>query len=248
MPTARSQSLSFVIHVVTIALLVILTSNSLRTPPQIQPRPYHYTPIAPLPRIVVHVSEQRSGGSNNSLAPARHGTPPPRSFRTFIPPATHPHPQIEMPATIDFDVPTLVADTSLIGDPLSKLRDGAFGDKKGKGIGNYPGDDGIGDTPGGKPGISGRIGEPTRAAQVIYRVEPEFSEDARKAKFQGMVVLMIEIGTDGKAHDLKVAVPAGLGLDQKAIEAVSKWRFRPALRGSAPIVSTARVEVYFHLL
>ena len=88
----------------------------------------------------------------------------------------------------------------------------------------------------------------TTPAKVIYQVDPEFSEDARKAKFQGMVVMMIEIGVDGRAHNPKVVQNPGLGLDAKAVEAVAQWRFRPAFRGKTPVASTARVEVYFHLL
>src|SRR5271166_6619106 len=102
MPTTRSQSLSLALHVVTIALLVILTSQSFRTPPRITART-HVVPLAPLPRAVVHITGQRAGGSNTSLAPARHGVVPPRSYRAFIPPTTHPHPSIAIPITVDFD-------------------------------------------------------------------------------------------------------------------------------------------------
>ena len=82
---------------------------------------------------------------------------------------------------------------------------------------------------------------------MIYQPEPEFSEQARKAKFQGYVVLMIEIGTDGLAHNLRIVESPGLGLEEKAIEAVQRWRFRPAMRGNTPILRTARVEVFFHI-
>jgi TonB family protein len=150
-------------------------------------------------------------------------------------------------ASIDFDVPAMHVGLQNIGDPFASLAAGGFGKQGRGGIGNVPGCCGIGDD-GGKPGLCGGIGQPTRPAELTYRVEPEFSEEARKAKFQGMVVLMIEIGVDGRAHNLKLVQPIGLGLDQKAIEAVAQWRFRPAQRGGKPLASTARVEVFFHLL
>jgi len=195
---------------------------------------------------VVHVTEDRGGGSNTSAAPARRGIPPPRSYRTFIPPMTHPDPKLAMLESIDFDVPVIDAGTANFGDPFSRLANGGLGDQGGHTIGNRPGGPGVGD--GAGPNGSGRFGVPIRPAELIYRVDPEFSEDARKARFQGTVVLMIEVGTDGRAHNPKVIENPGLGLDEKAIEAVQQWRFRPAQRGGTPLVSTARIEVHFHLM
>src|SRR5205823_643487 len=84
--------------------------------------------------------------------------------------------------------------------------------------------------------------------RLIYKIEPEFSEEARKAKFQGTVVLAIEVDESGRAINMRVLSSPGLGLDQKAIEAVAQWRFRPALQGGKAVASSARVEVNFRLL
>jgi TonB family protein len=84
--------------------------------------------------------------------------------------------------------------------------------------------------------------------RLLYRVEPEFSEEARKAKYQGVVVLYIDIDTKGRARNIRVARQLGLGLDEKAVEAVSEWRFRPAYLDGKPVVASAVVEVNFHLL
>lgn len=247
MPNARSQSLSLALHILTLALLVVLSSSSFLTPPPpTTPKPAHTVLLAP-PRLLIHVADA-AGGSNTSAAPARRGIAPPRSSATFIPPITHPDPKLPILPTIDFDVPTLNVALPTIGDPLSKYTDGLFGDKGGGTIGNAPHGPGIGDDGGRKPGLSGRIGAPIQPARVIHQVDPEFSEEARKAKYQGMVVLLIEIGTDGRPHNPKVIEAAGLGLDQKAIEAVEQWRFRPAQQAGKPLVTTARVEVHFHLL
>jgi len=251
MPTARSQITSIVIHVLTIALLLFLTSHSFfvaLVPPN---KPQTATPVLLTPPKIIRVAvAERGGGSNTSSEPARRGVPPPRSNRIFIPPELRENPVIPIPVTIDYDVPAITIASNDIGNPLSKFGGPGTGDKRGKGIGDRPGGGpGIGDDGPGTPGFTGgRIGGPTKPAQLIYRVDPEFSEDARKAKFQGMVVLMIEIGVDGLPHNPKIVQSPGLGLDLKAIEAVTQWRFRPAVRGNTPVASTARVEVYFHLL
>ena len=79
-------------------------------------------------------------------------------------------------------------------------------------------------------------------------MEPEFSEEARRAKYQGTVVLRIEVGADGRPRDMQVVDNPGLGLDIKALEAVAQWRFHPALRGGQPVATTAMIELHFHLM
>jgi TonB family protein len=83
---------------------------------------------------------------------------------------------------------------------------------------------------------------------VLYQVEPEFSEEARKAKLQGVVILTGEVDTNGRLRNIRVTRALGLGLDEKAIEAVKQWRFRPGTREGKPVVSAAAIEVNFHLL
>jgi protein TonB len=234
-----------------IALLLFLTSHSFFTVPPPPLTRKTADPVVLLPPKLIRVTvAERGGGSNTSPEPARRGDPPPRSTQTFVPPETHPNPTIPIPVTIDFDVPVTTVALNIVGDPLSKYGDRGLGDKGGHRIGNVKDGDGIGDDPSGRPGFDtrGRIGSPTKPAVLIYRVDPEFSEDARKAKYQGMVVLMIDIGVDGRAHNPKIVQTPGLGLDVKAVEAVAQWRFRPASRDNKPVASTARVEVYFHLL
>ena len=245
MPAVRFQSLSLALHAIAVALALLLTARSLRVPPPIQLQPSQYVLLAPRP--FVRMPAARGGGSNSSGAPARQGIAPPRSYRTFVPPHTHPDPKLPMTPTIAFDVPKILLATTQYGDPFGKLAAGGFGTRGGHGIGDAPGGDGIGDEP-GAPGLSGRFGMPITPAALLYRVEPEFSEEARKARFQGMVVLMIDIGIDGRAHNLRVVESPGLGLDVKAVQAVEQWRFRPAQRGGRPLVSSARVEVHFHLM
>ncbi len=93
-----------------------------------------------------------------------------------------------------------------------------------------------------------RRGRGVTPPQLLYKVEPEFSEDARKAKYQGVVVLSIEVDASGTVRNVRVRQSLGLGLDEKAIEAVSRWRFRPGLFDGMPVVTEATVQVTFQLL
>jgi TonB family protein len=81
----------------------------------------------------------------------------------------------------------------------------------------------------------------------IFDPDPEYSEEARKLKQQGVVVLWVVIGVDGRPQQMKVQRSLGMGLDEKALEAVSKWRFKPAMRDGKPVPVAVNVEVSFRL-
>jgi len=83
--------------------------------------------------------------------------------------------------------------------------------------------------------------------QVIYNPEPSFSDQARKAKQQGEVVLLLVVGKDGRPYNIRVGQSLGMGLDEKAVEAVARWRFRPATLNGQPVATQIAVEVDFHL-
>lgn len=93
-----------------------------------------------------------------------------------------------------------------------------------------------------------RVGAGIKAPSVAYKVEPEYTETARAAKYQGTVLLYIEVGPDGAAHNIQVTRSLGLGLDEKAIEAVSQWKFNPATKDGQPVTVAATIEVNFKLL
>jgi TonB family protein len=80
------------------------------------------------------------------------------------------------------------------------------------------------------------------------KVEPDYSAEARAAKYSGTVILKAEIGSDGVPHSLQLLRPIGLGLDEKAVQAVSQWRFRPATKDDQPVAVAATIEVRFRLL
>ena len=84
--------------------------------------------------------------------------------------------------------------------------------------------------------------------ELLKKVEPEYSEEARKAKFQGVVVLYIVVDPNGNAVNPRVMKSLGLGLDEKAMEAVKQWKFKPGYKDGKAVAVAATVEVNFRLL
>jgi TonB family protein len=84
--------------------------------------------------------------------------------------------------------------------------------------------------------------------RVIHKVEPEYTEESRKANLQGTVVLTTFISIDGVPEGIKVVRPLGGGLDEKAVECLRQWRFRPAMNHDEPVVATITVEMDFRIL
>ena len=92
--------------------------------------------------------------------------------------------------------------------------------------------------------IGGDVSHPIK----LDTPQPGYSEAARKAKYSGSVLLSVVIDKDGNTRDIRVIKPLGYGLDEKAIEAVTNWRFRPAMKDGHPVAVQANIEVNFHLL
>lgn len=92
-----------------------------------------------------------------------------------------------------------------------------------------------------------KVGGDVSAPRVIYQPDPEYSERARKAGHQGSCVLRLIVGTDGKPYDISEVRTVGMGLDEKAIEAVRQWVFEPARRAGKPVAVQIDVEVSFRL-
>ncbi len=197
------------------------------------------------------------GGGTRSPLDASKGKLPKPAPRQFTPPRVDPIPDPKLPMA-----PTIVAENvpninaNNLGDPLSHLGVPSNGTGWGGGIGSgIGGGVGVGKGPGVGPGSGGgfgggayRIGGGVSPPSVLSKVEPEYSEEARKAKWQGTVVLQLVVDEHGMPQQMKVTRSLGLGLDQKAIEAVAKWRFKPGLKDGKPVPVIATIEVNFRLL
>ncbi len=200
------------------------------------------------------------GGGNLSPLDASKGKLP-KIAKQFVPPSAvvlNENPKLIMEPSIEVQPNAVLPMVALntLGDPMSLGRIPSNGPGSGAGIGSGKGGgvgsgSGRGVGPGSGGGIGGgayRIGGGVSAPAVLAKVEPEYSEEARKAKFQGTVMLYIEVDENGKPKNLRVVRALGLGLDEKAIEAVSRWKFRPGFKDGKAVTVAATVEVNFRLL
>jgi TonB family protein len=155
----------------------------------------------------------------------------------------------------ELKLPQMASNMPNWGDPQGVLGPPSNGPGTGGGIGSGEGT-GIGSGKGGGlgPGEGGgfgggaySVGGGVSAPIPIYKPEPAYSEEARKAKYQGTVVLWIVVDAQGSVTDAKVVRPLGLGLDEKALETVRTWKFKPALRNAVPVPVRVIVEVSFRL-
>ena len=202
------------------------------------------------------------GGGASSALPASRGRLPRFSLDPQLAPPTpiirNPNPILSVEPTVrvppDVSVPQV--DMNIFGDPFGADGPpsagpgvgGGIGSGRGTGVGSGRGS-GVG--PGSGGGIGGgvfRIGGGVSSPRVLFRVEPEYSEEARKAKYQGTVMLAVEVWEDGAAHNIRVLRSLGLGLDEKAVEAIKKWKFSPGRKDGKPVRVAAQIQVSFRLL
>jgi TonB family protein len=98
-----------------------------------------------------------------------------------------------------------------------------------------------------RPAMQSAAGGRTSSPVVISKHEPKYSPEARKARLQGTILLSLVVAVDGIPQDVKVVRGLGLGLDEKAVEAVQGWRFKPAMKGGEPVATRAQIEVNFQI-
>ncbi len=199
------------------------------------------------------------GGGNHSPIPATKGTPPKFSNVQLTPPVIvvpNPNPALPVDATALGPPVIKLPQSNHIGDLMSSnavipsngigSNGGAgSGSRNGLGSGNGPG---VGDgTDGGYGRGTYTAGNGVSAPRAIYDPDPEYSDEARKVHFQGVVVLYIVVDPMGRARDIRVTRSVGLGLDEKATDAVKKWKFEPGIKDGHPVAVGVNVEVNFRL-
>jgi TonB family protein len=205
------------------------------------------------PSLKPYEAEHRGGGGGGGRSPleASKGKLPKPAPRQFTPPRVDPtDSKLPMVPTIIGEVPTIAANN--YGDPLGKAGIPSNGTGFSGGIGSgIGGGIGPGTGPGANGGFGGsvyRIGGGVSMPSIIHKVEPEYSEEARKAKWQGTVTLNVIVDETGHARNIQVSQSLGLGLDQKAMEAVERWLFKPAMKDGKAVAVFATIQVTFHLL
>lgn len=218
-----------------------------------------------LPRLPAgkEIAGGGGGGGEHQPEPATQGKIPRWSMTRITPPLLTPRnltPKLVAEPTLlgPPELQVSSSDLANFGDPLSGLLSDSAGPGGGGGIGTGSGG-GIGSGTGGglgpgsgggtgggafRPGIGG-VGFPT----CIYCPAPQYSEDARKAKYQGTVVLQVIITSDGRATDIQIIKGPGLGLEDRAVEAARTWRFKAAIGPNGrPVATITLIEVNFRLL
>jgi protein TonB len=251
-------------HVVVIALIIGGTVLGHRMLPKIEAKPQSTTELIDPGDYALKPAKTQAGGGggggDRDVLQASKGRLPKFSMQQITPPTAvirNPNPKLAVEPTVVVPPDIKVAMNNLpnLGDPKSSAIIPSNGTGSGSGIGSGDGGGvGSGTGPGVGPGEGGGIGggifRPGRGVtppRPIYSPEPEFSEEARKAKYQGTCTLMIVVDTDGRPTNLRVVSSLGMGLDEKALETVRTWRFEPGQKDGHPVKVEMAVEVDFHL-
>ncbi|MCL5005220.1 MAG: energy transducer TonB [Acidobacteria bacterium] len=255
---------SFLVHTVVILAMVLPYYISRMLNP-VKPTNVQVVDISPyLPQLPASANKAGGGGGGGDRTPrpASKGKAPEFAKVQLAPP------QVEMPKL----KPLLPVQPTLLGPPELKLPQmamnaqwgdplqgvpgppsagpgfgGGIGSGEGTGIGSGKGGglgpgEGAG-TGGGAYSVGGNVSAPI----PIYKPEPPYSEEARKAKYQGTCVLWIVVDAQGNVQQAQVVKPLGMGLDENALRTVKTWKFKPAMRNGVPVPVRVMVEVSFRL-
>jgi periplasmic protein TonB len=258
---------STVVHLLAVVLIIGGTILGRRVVQQIT-KPHEVIALVapledtpPLPPSKTQAGGGGGGGDRDKFQ-APKGKLPKLAMEQITPPmmvVRNDHPKLAVEPTVVVPPQIKLASNNLpnLGDPMSHLPSGppSNGTGSGGGIGSGNGGGvGSGEGPGVGPGHGGgigggafKVGGGVSAPKAIYAPDPEYSEEARKAKYQGTCVLWLIVGPDGRARDIRVARTLGLGLDEKAMEAVKTWKFEPAMKDGKPVAVQINVEVTFRL-
>lgn len=106
--------------------------------------------------------------------------------------------------------------------------------------------------PGGIPTVASseklvHIGGPVKKPSVISSVEPEFSDAARAMQISGSVGIYLWVMEDGSPAHMRIVKPAGLGMDEQALLALSKYKFKPAMQDGKPVRVDLYIDVNFQI-
>ena len=261
----RSATLSMITHIVVLAGLIAGTIYLGRRVIE-KPKETVTLLAPPMDEPIIKPAKTQvgggGGGGDRSKFEAPKGHIPKPSMEQITPPAIvvrNDHPKLAVEPTVvippqvklAFNAPNLGNPTAPVmpaGPPSNGTGSGSgIGSGSGGGIGVGTGP-GVGEGHGG--GIGGgvfRVGGGVSAPKAIFSPDPEYSEEARKAKYQGTCILSLIVGPDGKPRDIHVYRSLGLGLDEKAVEAVHQWKFEPAQKDGRPVAVAINVEVTFRL-
>lgn len=259
-----SRMISIGVHAAVFAAIAAFLlwhpKNKVMVAQVVPPAPFNITPFMPI-QAAPTVSGGGGGGGDHDVLQAKVGKLPKISKVQFVPPdeiIRNPKPKLAVEPTVvmpqnlhlpNNNMPNLGDPTTTVKGPASNGTGSAGGIGSGMsgGIGSGSGA-GVGPGQGGGYGggvyhVGGGVTPPV----AIYAPEPEFSEQARMAKYQGSSVVEVIVDAKGMPRDARIIRPLGMGLDQKALEAVRQYRFKPAMLNGRPVPVMIDVVVDFHI-
>lgn len=265
----RSSGLkgSAVFHAVLIAVLLLATELGHKVVQAEKPRET-VTLIAPSPDSYIMKTSMKEvsgggGGGDRDPLPAPKAALPKLAMQQITPPQIVLHnqkPKLTAQPTVVVPPQVQMAENHMpnLGNPRSAALPSAppsNGTGSGGGIGSGSGGGvGEGHGPGVGPGSGGgvgggvyKVGGGITAPQPIDTPDPEYTEEARRAKIQGTCILWLIVDAEGHPRDIRVVRGLGYGLDAKALETVKQWRFEPAKKNGQPVNVQVSVEVGFRL-
>jgi periplasmic protein TonB len=212
----------------------------------------HLNELVPPPLLLPSVHQIGGGGGAKDVAPVTQGQLPKFAEQAIgtqkAPPMDAPKLTLEPTILVQSDLKMATNNMPNFGLPNAPaVSMGSLGTGNGAGIGSGNGN-GVGPGVGGNTGGGVyHLGGGVRAPIVLQQVDPEYSEEARKAKFSGNVLVELIVDEQGNPLHVHVVQGVGLGLDEKAVEAVRQYRFKPATKDGKPVKVALSVEVNFQI-
>jgi protein TonB len=248
----KSVAMSVTFYAILILLIGILIRQHVQLAAPPQPMLTQLTaPPPPPPPLAPKQTQIGGGGGQHDLAPVTQGHLPKLAQEQITPPKAPPTiaPKLAIEPTVVVQKDLKLADSALpnMGAPNSTLKGFSMGNGNGSGIGSGSGN-GIG--PGSGGNIGGgvmHVGGSVKPPVPIFEVDPEFSEEARKAKFSGNVEVYLIIDEKGNPTHVRVVRDVGMGLGEKAVEAVRQYKFKPATNNGKPVAVDMYIDVNFQI-
>jgi periplasmic protein TonB len=242
----RSTAWAVGAHALAILLIGYLVKTHVRFAAPV--KTMQVTELAAPPQAPPKATAMGGGGGQRGPTPVTKGTPPKFADTQIVPPKVPPlePPKIQIEPTIEVQKDVKMASSiPQIGIASSPIVGMSMGNGTGTGLGSGNGA-GLGPGSGGNTGGGPRrIGGGVSAPVLIYSVDPEFSEEARRAKTAGNVMVNLWVDEKGNPSHVRVIRGVGMGLDEKALAAVKQYRFRPAMENGKPVTVEMNVEVTF---
>jgi len=247
----KSTAVAVVVHALVILLIAYLVAKKVQfsaPPPKLLTNLEAPPPMKAPPKANV----MGGGGGQKSPTPVAQGRLPKFAQEQITPPKAPPmeQPKIAIEPTVVMQKDLKMANSTLpnLGMPNSPIvGTGSLGNGSGTGIGSGNGA-GVGAGSGGNTGGGAmRIGGGVSAPVPISMPDPEFSEEARKAKVAGNVLVYLWVDQNGNPTHVRVIRGIGMGLDEKAMEAVRQYKFKPARKDGKPVTVEMNVEVNFQI-